>query len=213
MAALFSSLGTGPASLYSMLFNALIILAIGGLWLMWARNLNRLKGVETLLMASSEQLEEASKHLESALHEINRLQNKASAGNAENRAASEKTAESSLPEKNGSAGIYSPSGMVHRGDPLTAPPQHEETRGTTHTHPQSIPAKENSHEVAPQIAAKRDTPTPDQPGPEDDVHQILRRHGLGISAETIAREMNAPLARVKLLLRLHEKRAPGQRVL
>jgi len=213
MDALFSSSGAGDAGLYSMLFNALIILAIGGLWLMWARNLNRLKGVETLLMASSEQLEEASKHLESALHEINRLQSKTSARNAESRAASENTAEPSLPEKHGSAGIYSPSGMVHRGDPLTDTPRYEETQGTTQPHPQSIAAKENSYGVASQIATKREEPASEPASPEDDVHQILRRHGLGISAETIAREMNAPLARVKLLLRLHEKRAPGQRAL
>ncbi|MDQ6986519.1 MAG: hypothetical protein Q9M25_01795 [Mariprofundaceae bacterium] len=67
-------LTTDAINLYAVLFDMLIIIAIGGLWLMWARNLSRQKNVETMLSTTSNQLEEASRHLESALKEIQQLQ-------------------------------------------------------------------------------------------------------------------------------------------
>jgi len=68
------SLSADTANIYAVLFDMLIIIAIGGLWLMWARNLSRQKNVEIMLATTSNQLEEASRHLESALKEIQQLQ-------------------------------------------------------------------------------------------------------------------------------------------
>jgi len=68
------SLSADTANIYAVLFDMLIIIAIGGLWLMWARNLSRQKNVEIMLSTTSNQLEEASRHLESALKEIQQLQ-------------------------------------------------------------------------------------------------------------------------------------------
>jgi len=74
MSDILLSLTADTANLYAVLFDMLIIIAIGGLWLMWARNLNRQKNVEIMLSTTSNQLEEASRHLESALKEIQQLQ-------------------------------------------------------------------------------------------------------------------------------------------
>ncbi|MDX8392190.1 MAG: hypothetical protein R8K53_06455 [Mariprofundaceae bacterium] len=60
--------------IYAMLFNLLMAIAVGGLWLMWARNMKRQKNVENMLVTTSNQLEQASRHLESALQAIHQLQ-------------------------------------------------------------------------------------------------------------------------------------------
>ena len=66
--------GADSAALFSNVFDLLMIVAIGGLWLAWARGAKRQKNVESLLNEASSQLEEASRHLQDALREIQRLQ-------------------------------------------------------------------------------------------------------------------------------------------
>lgn len=56
-----------PSNLYSMLFNATMILAIIGLWVMWLRSANRQQHVETMLADTAKQLDEATFHLEQAM--------------------------------------------------------------------------------------------------------------------------------------------------
>jgi len=58
----------------TLLFNMLMVIAIGGLWMMWARGTRRQKQIETLLIATSEQLDEASRHLEEAMTHIQDVQ-------------------------------------------------------------------------------------------------------------------------------------------
>lgn len=126
------------------LFNLLIIAAIGGLWLMWTRASRRQKKIETLLIATSEQLDEASRHLEEAMTHIQRIQNReehasSPSENSENRAAPS-SMEPRLPERS----------------PVTC---------------------------------------------------VLRMHREGYSPEDIATSQEIALARVKLMLKLHERKA------
>jgi len=150
---------TYSTDIYTMLFNMLIILAVGGLWLMWARNMKRQKNVESMLTTASAQLEEASQHLEIALQEIKRLQ--------------------------------------QTGRPPEATP------GSNDSHTRKISGTEEYYRAANPSAHTESN----SPGSADtDVQQIIQMHAQGQTAEQIAAHLDAPLARVKLLLRLNEQR-------
>lgn len=62
-------------NLPSVLFNALLLLAIVGLWTMWWRNLKHQRHIELLLSKSIQQLEEASNQLEQTMVHIRKSQN------------------------------------------------------------------------------------------------------------------------------------------
>jgi len=63
----------------TILFNMLMVIAIGGLWMMWVRGARRQKKIETLLIATSEQLDESSRHLEEAVAHIQDIQTRENA--------------------------------------------------------------------------------------------------------------------------------------
>ena len=57
-----------------MTLDALMIAAIGGLWLMWSRAARRQREVEALLRSTSEQLDTALAHMEQAMAHIRRIE-------------------------------------------------------------------------------------------------------------------------------------------
>ncbi len=132
------------------LFNLLIVTAIGGLWIMWARASRRQKRVEALLIATSEQLDEASRHLEGAMAYIQRIQHQ----------------ESHIPDT-----------------PRAASPELK-------TAPLSIKQPRAAH-------TSKNSP----------VTSVLRMHREGYSPEDIAASQDIELAKVKLMLKLHERQA------
>ncbi|PJC70539.1 MAG: hypothetical protein CO017_04845 [Zetaproteobacteria bacterium CG_4_8_14_3_um_filter_59_5] len=207
MSELISSLSADPAGLFGMLFNLLIIAAVGGLWLMWARSMNRQKNVEDMLAATSGQLEEATRHLENALQEIRRLQrskpvqedgrreHKSTAPSADN-----KTVESAVP---------APQGLSH--------PMHAAYRQaqTTPAGPVGEAAIAQAASAEPLLAAEQPVATAaaatdSREDGQSDVQSIIHLHSLGQPAEQIASQLDMPLARINLLLRLHEQRS-GER--
>lgn len=62
------------ADMLNMALDALMIAAIGGLWLMWARASRRQRQVESLLLGASEQLDATLAHLERAMEHIRRIE-------------------------------------------------------------------------------------------------------------------------------------------
>ncbi len=62
-------------SLPNVILNALLLLAIVGLWTMWWRNLRHQRHVELLLSKSIQQLEDASNQLEQTMVHIRKSQN------------------------------------------------------------------------------------------------------------------------------------------
>jgi len=132
------------------LFNLLIATAIGGLWIMWARASRRQKRVEALLVATSEQLDEASRHLEEAMSHIQRIQHR----------------ESHTPDT-----------------PRAVSPQPK-------TAPLSIKRPRAAH-------TPKNSP----------ITAVLRMHREGYSPEDIAVGQDIELAKVKLMLKLHEHQA------
>ncbi|GMQ99664.1 MAG: hypothetical protein BMS9Abin18_0487 [Zetaproteobacteria bacterium] len=132
------------------LFNLLIVTAIGGLWIMWARASRRQKRVEALLIATSEQLDEASRHLEESMSHIQHMQRFESHISDTPRSVS--------PE------------------PKTVP----------------LPIKQPGKARAPKHSP---------------VTAVLRMHREGYSPEDIAASQDIELAKVKLMLKLHERQA------
>jgi len=132
------------------LFNMLIVIAIGGLWVMWERASRRQKRVEALLIATSEQLDEASRYLEEAMSHIQHIQRR----------------ESHTPEA-----------------PHTASPEF----------------KVASSSMKP--------PRETRPPKNSPVTSVLRMHREGYSPEDIAANQDIELAKVKLMLKLHERQA------
>lgn len=64
-----------PDSLpYGIVFDALLIIAVAGLWIVWWRNLNSLHKTKLLLAASIRQLEEASAQLKQSMEHIRTLE-------------------------------------------------------------------------------------------------------------------------------------------
>jgi len=133
------------------LFNLLMITTIGGLWIMWARTSRRQKRVEALLIATSEQLDEASRHLEKAMVHIQDVQTR------EDYACNH--------------------------PPAAKPPEIKVT-------PLSI--------KQPRVA---------RPPKNSPVTSVLRMHREGYSPKDIAASQDIELAKVKLMLKLHERRA------
>lgn len=186
MSGFMSMLGSDPAGLFDMLFNLLIIAAVGGLWLMWARSMKRQKNVEDILAATSGQLEEATRHLEAALHEIKRLQ-------------LQEQAASASPPAGSAAATDAPQPSSH--------PMHAYRKQT----PAAASAAARTAVQPDAVAQPVATPIPQAPASDaqSDVQRIIHLHKLGQSAEQIAAQMNMPLARINLLLRLHQQHAGG----
>jgi len=72
---MFDVIATSKSMLFStaslpMLLDGVMLLAIAGLWLMWWRNARRQRLVESMLMDSAKQLNEASGHLRQAMELI-----------------------------------------------------------------------------------------------------------------------------------------------
>ena len=59
---------------YGLILDIFLILAIGGLWLVWWRNLNRLHKTEGLLAESIQQLDLATAQLQQAMEHIRALE-------------------------------------------------------------------------------------------------------------------------------------------
>jgi len=72
---------------FGVLIDALVILAITGLWLAWWRNLNRLHKTEILLAESIRQLDQASYQLKQALDHIRALEKQERSGKEKQEAA------------------------------------------------------------------------------------------------------------------------------
>ncbi|MDQ6957875.1 MAG: hypothetical protein Q9M24_02050 [Mariprofundaceae bacterium] len=132
------------------LFNLLIVTAIGGLWIMWARASRRQKRVEALLIATSEQLDEASRHLEEAMSHIQRIQRRES-------------------------------------------------------HTPDIPRPVSPEPKTTPLSIKQSRATP--PPKNSPITSVLRMHREGYSPEDIAAGQDIELAKVKLMLKLHEHQA------
>lgn len=184
------------ADLFGMLFNVLIIAAVGGLWLMWARSIKRQKNVEDILAATSGQLEEATRHLEHALQEIKRLQEQQESGGDTGQAA---PAETPSPDRASTERHDDAEDSVQAGLPAASShPAHAYRRaGSAATsRPSTAPDTDST------AAASAAEPA------HSDVQRIIRLHGAGVSAEKIATQLDIPLARVNLLLRLHQQQAP-----
>jgi len=214
MGEFITTLSADPAGLFGMLFNLLIIIAVGGLWLMWARNMKRQKNVESILAATSGQLEEASRHLESALQEIKRLQ--LTQIDNQKQMDSQKQLSKQKQQAQGPAGNHEP------GIAASAPPD-----ATTGESPASVPDIPIPHGYSHTVHAYRQAgavsaddalDSNGAPGASEavesndapsDVQRIIQLHELGRSAGQIADEMNMPLARINLLLRLHQQHAAG----
>ncbi len=165
MSGLFIST-THSADIFTTLFNVLIILAIGGLWLAWARNVKRQKAVETMLSTASEQLEEASHHLANALQEIKQLQR------AKEPQSNDSDGDTTYTQDNAKIEHYRTSTKRSQDD-------------STSIKSASSPSPESS---------------------KSSVQEILQMHRMGQQAEQIAAQLDIPLARVQLLLRLNEQR-------
>ena len=204
MSEFMTALTSDPASLFGMLFNLLIVIALGGLWLMWARHVKRQKNVEAILAATSGQLEEATRHLESALLQIQRLQEEEDPRQTAGRHAGDAT----------------PSAPLYAYRQAQASPAEPDTQPQAASSPQatSQAAKAPHIDPAPQPGDRSRAPASDEPSDpatpdsngQTDVQQIIRLHDLGRPAEQIAEQTGLPLARVNLLLHLHEQRANRQ---
>jgi len=57
----------------NLMLNVVLLAGLGGLWLLWWQTQRRQQKIEGLLAATAAQLEEASRHLEGALAQIERL--------------------------------------------------------------------------------------------------------------------------------------------
>jgi len=134
----------------AILFNMLMVIAIGGLWMMWGRGARRQKQIETLLIATSEQLDEASRHLEEAMAHIQDVRTR------ENHAANH---------------------------PPAAKPK--------------VKASPSSIKLPKEARAPKNSP----------VTSVLRMRREGYSPEDIAANQDIELAKVKLMLKLHERQA------
>jgi len=134
----------------AVLLNMLMVIAIGGLWIMWERGTRRQKQIETLLIATSEQLDEASRHLEEAMAHIQDVQTR------ENHATN-----------------YPPA-----------------VKPKVKTRPPSIKSPRKARTL-------KNSP----------VTSVLRMHREGYSPEDIAANQDIELAKVKLMLKLHERQA------
>jgi len=141
----FISTGTLAA-----LFNLLIVVAIGGLWLTWTRASRRQKQIESLLVATSEQLDEASRHLEEAMAHIQRVQYR----------------ENHIPDTS----------RARKTETITTP----------------LSVKSHAKATFPDTSP---------------VTRVLRMHREGYSPEDIAASQDIALAKVKLMLKLHERQA------
>jgi len=208
MGEFISPLPGDQADLFGMLFNVLIMAAVGGLWLMWARSIKRQKNVEDILAATSGQLEEATRHLEHALHEIKRLQEQQEADDDSARATQPGTrraanqpapAETASPDKvsTGRPGDAEDS-VQATAQPVSSHPAHAYRRAGSAATSRPSTAPDSERAAADSAAA------PEQ----SDVQRIIRLHGAGVSAGKIATQLDIPLARVSLLLRLHQQQAP-----
>lgn len=133
------------------LFNLLILTTISGLWIMWTRTSRRQKRVEALLIATSEQLDEASRHLEKTMAHIQDVQTRES--------------------------------YACNHPPAAKPPEIK---------------------VAPLSIKQPRTTRPPKNSP---VTSVLRMHREGYSPEDIATSQDIELAKVKLMLKLHERQA------
>jgi len=132
------------------LLNMLMVIAIGGLWIMWGRGVRRQKQIETLLIATSEQLDEASRHLEGAMAHIQDVQTR-------------------------------------------------ESHVANHPPAVKLKVKEKPSSIKSPRKVR---------GPENSpVTSVLRMHREGYSPEDIAASQDIELAKVKLMLKLHECQA------
>lgn len=196
-----TALSFDPANLFGILFNLLIIAAVGGLWLMWARSMERQKNVETLLAASSAQLAQASGHLESALQEIRKLQAQ-QAGQVQHSSSTE-----TVDDRTAESDPEFPQGLSH---PMHAYRQAQSTPGDPIEEEAIAQAATGFPAADPTTGAAAPPAVTDaREDGQSDVQRIIHLHDLGLSAELIASQMDMPLARIKLLLRLHLQRSGG----
>jgi hypothetical protein len=158
------------AGILNMAMNALMIAAIAGLWLMWARASRRQCEVESLLRATSEQLDTALIHMEQAMDHIRRLE-------------ASRTCMTPAPD-----GKPSQKARDARGDKKSASASDES----------ESPRMAMEHvERASRADAAGAAP----------LTRVLRLHREGYKAEDIAVRENIPLAKVRLMLKLHDRRA------
>lgn len=72
---------------YILLSNSFMLIAIGGLWMLWLRNAKRQRYLQDMLADTSRQLREATAHLEEAMRAIRELKQteKSSESNGQSR--------------------------------------------------------------------------------------------------------------------------------
>jgi len=157
------------AGILNMGLNALMIAAIAGLWLMWARASRRQREVESLLRATSEQLDTALVHMEQAMDHIRRLE-------------ASRTRMTPLDEK------PSQQTCAARGGKKSA----------------STPDESESPRMAMEHVERASRADAAGAAP---LTRVLRLHREGYKAEDIAVRENIPLAKVRLMLKLHDRRA------
>ncbi len=158
------------ADTLNMALDALMIAAIAGLWLMWARASRRQREVEALLRNTAEQLDTALAHMEQVMSYIRRIE--ASQAHA-------------APAKTGKP---SQTGRIM--------PKEQRVASASGAPESPRPKPASSEQVASTDSASAASLT-----------RVLRLHREGYKAEDIAVRENIPLAKVRLMLKLHDRRA------
>ncbi|MDQ6951121.1 MAG: hypothetical protein Q9M26_05595 [Mariprofundales bacterium] len=130
----------------NILIDGAMMLALGGMWLLWLRGSRRQDAIEHKLEAASAELEEASSQLNALMPMIRDL-----------------------------------------ADPRPSP----------------LPSRHKARQVASNPAPAEPPPASKEGGAGSQLSRLLCLHREGVAPEKIARQLDMPLAQVKLLLQVH----------
>jgi len=163
----------------SLMLDALLLIGIGALWIVWMRNGKRQQHLEQTLAETARQLQEASSHLEAATKQMAQLKSAATRATAP-------VAATPAPAR-----------------ATTTPPAPK-----AQVRPASATAAAQPVRHTPPAAAKRAyQPTASARAPANNVNEtrtgmILRMQREGETPAGIADKLELPLAQVRLLLKL-----------